>query len=254
MSIVSVHDRSGLSLNSEQVEQFHQQGYLGPFALCSPDEMTEILRRVDEQVLSGGTPFNASVHQSRHLDRRVVWELCSHPAIVERMKSLYGPDLVLWRSCFFDKQPGGKEIPWHQDLNYWPIEPVVNITAWVALTEAVVSNSCVQLIPGSHRTVVPHIAATEGQAFAERADPAHFDAGQCVNMELKPGEFFLFTEKLLHHSEPNTSDRRRCGLAVRVTVPFVKVEHDKLFAGHKCIQLCGRDPLGFNQLADPPAA
>lgn len=252
MSDASMQTTPSYHLNPQEIAQFHDQGYLGQYAICPPDEMESICRRVQDEVLSTKSTLHADPVQSRHLDRKVVWDLCSHPAIVQRMQALYGPDLVLWRSNFFDKGPGGKEVPWHQDLNYWPIEPAVNVSAWLALTEAVVENSCVQVIPGSHKNVVPHIKARPDQAFGEQADPAHFDASKAVPMELKPGEFFLFTEKLLHYSAPNTSTKRRLGLAVRVTVPFVKVYHQQLFAGHKCIQLSGRDPLRFNQMTQAP--
>lgn len=239
-------------MTAQEVRDFQEKGYSGPHTLCSPQEMGEVLERLNRDVFEGDGGIFSSKFQSRHLDSSLVWQLCSHPSIVLRMQSLFGPDLVLWRSHFFDKQPGGLEVPWHQDLNYWPIEPVINISAWVAITEAVVENSCVQIIPGSHRTIVPHIPATDKQAFGEQADPSRIDTSKAIPMILKPGQFFLFTERLLHYSAPNTSTKRRLGLAVRVTVPFVRVEHDKLFKGHKCIQLAGNDPMGFNEMIQPP--
>ncbi len=191
--------------------------------------------------------------QSRHLDNRTVFDLCAHDAIVERIHSLMGPDLILWRSNFFNKEAGGAEIPWHQDFNYWPIEPVINISAWLALDEATVENSCVRLIPGSHKEVLPHITAKDGMAFQQMAAPDSFDASRAVAMELKPGEFFIFNEKLLHQSEPNRSGRRRLGLAVRITVPWVRVDSAKIFAGHYCLLLRGEDRFGFNQMGPAPA-
>ena len=77
------------------------------------------------------------------------------------MAALYGPDLLLWRTNFFVKEPGAKEIPWHlfvvrkaldtlvgdnkrkssslalrQDRNYWPLEPPIIISAWIAVDAA----------------------------------------------------------------------------------------------------------------------
>jgi ectoine hydroxylase-related dioxygenase (phytanoyl-CoA dioxygenase family) len=172
------------------------------------------------------------------------------------MAAIYGPDLVIWRSHFFCKEPGGKEIPWHQDLNYWPLEPVVNITAWVAIDPATRANSCVQFIPGSHQRAVPHVPSpADGRMeFGQMADPAHVDTSRAIDMELRPGEFVLFNEKTLHHSEPNRSQQRRLGLAVRVTIPIVKVDHDQLFPGHCCILLRGEDRLQLNRLTAPPTA
>lgn len=237
-------------LSREDITHFQEQGFIYPLTLCSPEEMAEIRPKM-EQVLEVDPPFGQLRVQSRHLDSRAVYDLCAHPAIVARMAEIYGPDLVLWRSNFFVKYPGDPAIPWHQDRNYWPIEPPVNITAWIAIDEAVIENSCMQFIPGSHRQVVPHIPA-EGMVFNEMADPDYIDTDQAVPIILKPGEFVLFNERLVHYSAPNTSDRRRMGLAVRVTLPIVKVGHDELFKGHKVIQLCGDDPMGFNETAQPP--
>jgi ectoine hydroxylase-related dioxygenase (phytanoyl-CoA dioxygenase family) len=208
------------------------------------------------QVLQSDPPLAPSRFQSRHLDQRVVYDLCTHPAIVERMASLFGPDLILWRSNLFVKEPGGKEIPWHQDINYWPIEPPLNVTAWMALDDVTTENACVQLIPGSHRSQIPHVAvpheADVDADFAEMADPAHVDASSLINMQLLPGEFFLFTERLLHHSDPNRSGRRRAGLAIRVTLPFVRVDHVRVFPGHKVVVISGEDRFGLNELGSPP--
>ena len=84
-----------------------------------------------------------------------MYDLCADPAITDRVVSLLGPDIVLWSSNFWTKQPGGKEVPWHQDINYWPLDPPLNVTAWLAIDEATVENSCVRIIPGSHKKMLP---------------------------------------------------------------------------------------------------
>jgi ectoine hydroxylase-related dioxygenase (phytanoyl-CoA dioxygenase family) len=239
-------------LTRDEAERFHRDGYLGPYPLAAAGRIGEILERIDREVLPDKGPNGGNYHQDRHLDHAVIWDLCRDPAIVERAVALYGNDIVLWRSNLFDKPPGAREIGWHQDINFWPIVPDLNLSAWIALTEATVENSCVQLIPGSHRAAVPHRPVTGDKLFPEEADMACVDAGKAVAMELKPGEFFLFTEKLLHFSESNRSGRRRCGLSVRMTVPFVRVEHEKLFPGPRVLMLHGEDRMGFNRVGAPP--
>lgn len=240
-------------LNEAEIEFFHQNGYLGPYAAMPPEEMDGIRRHIDDAVLSRSGP-SPSIVQSRHMDSKVVYDLATHPAILDRMACLYGPDLILWATNFFVKEPGGVEIPWHQDLNYWPLEPLINISAWIAIDDVKVDNSCVQILPGSHKKIVPHIPSREGMAFGEEADGKYFDSAKIDNMELKPGEFFLFNEKLLHHSEPNRSNRRRMGMSVRVTLPIVKIQHDvpPLHPGHCACLVRGRDYMGFNRLMQPP--
>lgn len=241
-------------LTPAEVAHFHEQGYLGPFALCTPDEMAAVRTRIETQVLTTDGPNPKNRLQCRHLDHRFLYELCAHPAICDRAESLFGPDLILWATYFFSKEPGGSEIPWHQDFNYWPLEPVVNLSAWLAIDDVTVENSCVNLIPGSHKKLIKHLPSRDGMAFGEEADPALVDDSKAIPMELKPGEFFLFNERTLHQSKRNRSQRRRMGMTMRITVPFVKVTHDisPLFPGHANIQLRGSDPLGFNRRVAPP--
>ncbi|HEY0826729.1 MAG TPA: phytanoyl-CoA dioxygenase family protein [Bacilli bacterium] len=246
---------TSLKLSKEQVLQYLREGYLGPFTLCSPEEMAEIREVLLREVLYKPSVIQRDPLQSRHLDHSIVFELCSHPEITERMASIMGDDLILWRSHFFQKDPGSKDVPWHQDVNSWPmIEPKLNITAWIAIDDAFIENSCVQIIPRSHTSVVPHIPVTETKAFyfGEESDPRYVNVKDAVPMELKAGQFFLFNERMLHYSAPNTSDKRRIGLAARVTTPIVKVDHGKLFPGHKCVLIRGKDTMELNEMAEPP--
>ena len=242
------------TLTPVEIKRFHDEGYLGPIMAVTPEEMAGIRNHIDTVVLQKDGPNPKTRLQSRHMDSRVIFDLASHPAIIGRMRSLYGPDLILWATNFFSKEPGGSEIPWHQDLNYWPLEPLVNISAWIAIDDVKIDNSCVQILPRSHKKSIPHIQSSDGMAFSEMADPKYFDPAGLINMELKPGEFFLFNEKTLHHSEINRSNRRRMGMSVRVTLPFVKIEHDgpPLHPGHSSILVSGQDTMGFKRLMSPP--
>ena len=81
-------------------------------------------------------------------------------------------------------------------MNFWftEIEPGINVSAWLAIDDTDVTNSCVQLMPGSHRKMIPHIKATPEQAFRQQGDPDHIgvDPDRVVKMKMKAGQFFLF--------------------------------------------------------------
>jgi len=242
------------AVSAEEINFYHDNGYLGPFTAVSEEEMAAIRAHIDDNVLQRDGPNPRTRVQSRHMDSAVVYDLATHPAIVERMASILGPDLIMWATNFFIKEEGGSEIPWHQDINFWPLEPPINISAWIAIDNVTIENSCVRLIPGSHKRSIPHIAADQGMAFGEMADPAYFDEGQAINMELRPGQFFLFTERLLHHSFANRSSLRRMGMSIRVTLPIVAIDQKNppLHPGHTAILVHGRDSMGFNRLGDRP--
>ena len=122
------------------------------------------------------------------------------------------------------------------------------------MTDSTPEMGCVQIIPGSHRTVVPHVALGRDDElpsnFAKGADPAAYDASAAVSVPMRAGEAILFNERTLHHSAPNTTSQRRIGLAVRVVPPLVRVlSYDSEW--HKLVPISGRPSsmLSFNRYA-----
>jgi ectoine hydroxylase-related dioxygenase (phytanoyl-CoA dioxygenase family) len=243
------------TLTPEELEAFWHRGYVGPYTAFKPGEMADACRTVVERVLT--TPSRHSiVYRARHLDSRTVFSLSRSPAILGRMGSLFGPDLMLWATHLFDKPPAHpghpEEFPWHQDWYAWRLEPMVTVSAWLALTPTMPENGCLEVIPGSHTRPVPLQRTTDLRYSigfgGMRADPAHFREADKVALPMEAGQFILFNERLLHHSEPNRTRDRRIGLGIRVTLPFVKV-HESF----PCIMVGGRDSFGFNQFIEPPA-
>ena len=238
-------------LTEEELLHFRTKGYLGPYSLCSEAEMAE-LRPAIEEVLETDPPNAKNRIHNRHLDSRAIYDLSTHPEILSRMVALYGVDLMLWRTNFFIKYKGTRAIPWHQDFNYWPLEPPIIVSAWIAVDASTKENGNLQLIPGSHRKIIPHIKATPDVQFREMADAGYYDSDQLVDLEMQPGEFILFNERTLHHSKANDSDLRRIGLAVRAIPPIVHVlKYDSEDHGLPVIH--GEDTMGFNRVAQPPA-
>jgi hypothetical protein len=229
-------------LTTAEIEQYHRDGFLGPFTAFTREEMNAIRPLLLQDIFEGPSQFSDSHTESRHLDSASVWELCSAPTVVNKLKSLYGPDLMVWASTLFDKTPAQAEnpgeYPWHQDWWHWKIQPRTSLSMWLAVTDATRENGCVEVIPGTHTCEIPTIVRRD----TLQADPAHFDESKKVPMVMRAGQFFLFNEATLHRSTPNRSDARRVGLSFRVSLPSVK--SDRLYP---CAMLCGTDKHGINK-------
>lgn len=239
-------------LSAEQARQFHERGFLSPLTACSPEDMQLFRAHIERVPRDANFQGHDPLH-NRHLDDRTILGLSTLPGIVGPMQSILGEDLQIWRTNFFNKEPGGKEIPWHQDRNYWPIEPEIVISAWLAIDPVDTENSCVQVVPGTHRKLIKHVKSTEQMAFNEMADVSEVDLSEKVDCVLKPGQFLLFNERTLHHSEPNRSNRRRMGLSIRVILPLVRVlKFDA--PEHRVIQISGEDRMNFNEHCAAPLA
>ena len=235
-------------LTPEQRALFDENGFLHGFAICPPDEMVPIRRQIEVLREGGETRF-------RHLDNRFVYELCAHQEVVGRVSSVLGPDLLVFHSNLFNKPPGAETCEWHQDALFWPIDPGICVSAWIAIDRADTANGCLAMIPGSHRRRVPQVNMEGG---GRKADPTLFDETKKVSIELEPGEFVIFDGLVLHGSPPNTSTRRRLGFVARFIPPHVKIDmHEmsrrvpaNLEFGLQVIR--GSDNVGHNHIVPAP--
>ena len=259
-------DTSRYKLSDEELRFWDENGYVGPYTAWSPEEMADMRELIYRSCRGPSKTFGFWAARDRHLDCKTLYEACTHPAIIERSASIRGPDLLLWRTTFFRKMPGGARIDWHQGLNFPgfrllpAIEPAENITCWLALTDATKGNACVQLIPGSHKReykvrAVEHSEGIFGRGYVMDG----LNTSTRVYMELKAGQFFLFTEHTVHGSDPNDSDTERAGIAIRITSNSTKIYKDMKVDGQgmplknwHAIQVHGHDTYGHNKIGPPP--
>jgi hypothetical protein len=72
-------------------------------------------------------------------------------------------------------------------------------------------------------------------------------------IELQPNECSLHDARIMHGSEANTSDIRRCGWTLRFVSAACKFDEERFAGAHQVYLAKGRD-LGGNQYADPTRA
>jgi len=241
-----------MHLTAAQLARFERDGYLAPLKFRSVEEMKALRPALDEALsrepgLPGGDRWSA-----RHQDCRMVYGICSSPAIVDPVASLLGPDVLIWNSVFINKEQGAREIPWHQDRDFLLLDPCVNAAVWLAIDDATVENGCLQVVPGSHGAYLPHIPRTHAEDFDATADIPASAKEKAVHVELRAGQFILFHKQLLHHSAANESNKRRLGLAMRFTVPGVKVKAESFFPGYCVYPVKGHDSIRSNPIGVPP--
>jgi phytanoyl-CoA dioxygenase PhyH len=239
------------TLTREQVAAFNRDGFVKGLRVFSGEEMAEhrayfdaLLRRVLEE---GGSSYSIS---TAHLRYGEVYDLLTHPRIVQCVRDLLGEDVIGWGSHYFCKMPrDGKVVHWHQDASYWPMTPSKTVTVWLAIDDADVANACMRFIPGSHHYGHLTYRLTEDAEDAvlnQMVENAE-EFGEPVNVELRAGEISMHSDLLLHGSEANRSDRRRCGLTLRYCAADVRAG---LGWNAKGVVVSGADPSGH--WANPP--
>lgn len=216
--------------------EYREQGISGPFRLIDADTAARAYQSFFDvlgQSPDRPQPAAASALGGWHTEHRWAWELATHPTVVAAMKEILGEDLVLWAMRFWYKEPRSTSfIPWHQDIRYWPMEPAVNATCWVALGPSRRENGCLRVIPGTHTQDYGHIELDDADARLGKAvDPSLIDESRAVDLEMAPGEAVLFSERLFHGSCANTSDIPRVAFSVRYTTPEVKFSDEVEWEG-----------------------
>ncbi len=213
-------------LSRRQIETFNRDGFISPIRIFDDAEMAVHRRYFDDLLkqvtAAGGDSYSIS---TAHLKYGAVYDLLTHPRIVAVVKDLLGENVIGWGSHYFCKLPGdGKRVSWHQDASYWPLTPSKAVTLWLAIDDADTENACVCFLPGSHLYghLTWHLSETDEHNVLNQTVSEVERFGSPFDNVLKAGEASLHSDLLLHGSEANQSNRRRCGLTLRYCTSDVR--------------------------------
>jgi len=246
------------ALSAEQAASFHYNGFLYPLPGLAPAEIAACLAGLSRLEGELGCPVadadikwrsHAYAHSPRFTD------LVRHKRILDAVEDVIGPNILVWTSTFFIKEPRSETFAaWHQDGAYFGLEPREQVCAWVALTEASEQAGCMEMLSGRgaarllrHSPMgLRHSINRAGQTIVE-----DFDQSNPVAMALKAGEFSLHHEFAIHRSAPNNTGHRRVGIGVNYLPTHVRVNGPVRL---KAMLVRGEDRYGYWDLIDPPAA
>jgi ectoine hydroxylase-related dioxygenase (phytanoyl-CoA dioxygenase family) len=238
-------------------ETFTREGLVVGVPILTDDEVLRYRAaydRIEADARARGQ--KARITNWHHQDPEI-WSLATHPRVMEVAEAILGTDVVLISSGFFAKQPndGDHFVDWHQDTMYWGLQPPFAITVWVAIDDSDAANGCMRVVPRTHNVgLLPHGKSEKsGNLLGQNQaiDASLFDVGSAVDCVLKAGQASIHHGESVHGSNPNTSDRRRCGMTIRFTTPEVKP-----IAGQftdRPLLVRGRDRFGHFTYAPMPS-
>ena len=238
-------------------ESFKRDGYFFPIDAMSADKamdyrarLEQLERRAEGQSLGNKTQLNYP-----HVIFKFADEIVRTPAILDAVEAIIGPDIMVWGSTFFIKEPHTESfVSWHQDLKYWGLDKDALVSAWLALGPVTEENGCMRFVPGSHTgQMLEHKDTFDDANFLTRGQEADVEIKEedTVQVPLQPGQLSLHHGRLLHASAPNRSDERRVGLVINYLAPHMRqVVAKKDFA----ILVRGEDRYGHFEQVPPPAA
>lgn len=256
-----------LRLSDKELAEFRKNGYAGPFDLYPSESIKEEYADLRAELFDRKYAVYELEHTSllagydRHLDIDFLSEHIVKRQIVNRLRSILGPDIICWRSEMFPKYPGDEGTDWHQADTFahasgaaqivWPSRQDFGgaVTVWTALTDATEENGCLRFIPGTQEEMLydeskemrysPDMVNQLEKGGVKRGffgydyrnlqkDPNFEpDESQAISMVMKAGQFVIFWSTLMHSSFPNsTKDQTRIGFTARYVPSDVKVYPD----------------------------
>ena len=223
------------SLTPEQVGSYERDGYLFPVGVFDADEAVAF--RSDFEAFEDrwsdapglARPFVQYVRDGMQVISTAADRIARHPAVLDVVESVIGPDLMVWTCELLVKEPqSSKMLTMHQDHRYWGFGSSGDqVTAWIALSEVTDTNGAMRFVRSSHLlgdvdhrdTFGADNILSRGQEVTVGHDPADE-----VVVALHPGELSLHHGLMFHGSGPNGSDVRRIGIAIRYVTPSVRQE------------------------------
>jgi non-heme Fe2+,alpha-ketoglutarate-dependent halogenase len=211
-------DSMGKVLSDADIARYHRDGFLFPIDAFSPEAARGFRDRLEAFERRDGRQFGKGHNFKPHLLFPWVDALVRHPAVLDPVEDLIGPDIRLFHFTIWPKSPGDPAyVSWHQDATYFGLEPAVHVTAWIALTDAPAEAGCMEVVPGSHRRGqlahgqfdAPDNLLSRGQTLT-----VDFARESSVFMALKAGQMSLHHTHLIHRSGPNLSSDRRIGFGI----------------------------------------
>lgn len=243
-----------MALTHQQTQDFWDKGYVFPVPVMSREEAQHYRRRLEAHEAENGGPISGNLRHKTHLLFTWANEIARNRKILDAMEDLLGPDLLLWGSSFFIKEPGTTAyVSWHQDATYWGLDGSDIVTAWVALEDAPVESGAMKFWPGSHKKLqIPHTDTFGEDNLLSRGQEIAVDVpeDEGVDVPLKAGEMSLHHVLLVHGSEPNRSGDRRIGFALR----YIPTRLAQTKTRDRAMLVRGHDAYGhFEHEPDPTA-
>ncbi len=240
---------------SKIAQSYERDGFVFPFRALTHGEAGAVRAEMEalERVVAESSEQVRTLYGA-YPNMVVPWvdEIAHNPTIIDAVKAVLGPNVLLWNCSLFIKEPRTPDyVGWHQDLHYWGLSGSSEVTAWVAITPATVGNGCMRFVAGSHLKQVSHVDTDDQTNMLSRNQElaVEVDEADATEVVLEAGTFSLHHGNLFHASHPNRSDDRRIGLALRYITPDMsQSDAPKDYA----TLVAGDDPSGRFELLPRP--
>jgi len=243
-------------LSPEQVETYRREGYLVyPDPIFPQDKFNALKRHFERKLENLEEGMRPEAMDVPHFNDPALFEWLFSDEVLDLVEPILGPDIALFSSHFICKPRGnGKRVPWHEDSYYWRgmMDPMDVCTVWLAIDPSVRENGCMKVIPRTHHNGYSEyeVVDAEKNVFDSEIKRHQFDESKAHYLQLEPNHAHLHDGKLMHGSDANVSNLRRCGYTMRYISTRTKFNTEKFGSFQQIYLARGKDHAG-NVYADP---
>ncbi|NQZ71345.1 MAG: phytanoyl-CoA dioxygenase family protein [Lentisphaeria bacterium] len=230
-------------LTLEEIQHYNEKGYISGCTGYEGDDVIRIRKYFDNLLDEFQNTYGQDAYaiNGYHSICEGLYDIVMNDRILDLVEDLIGPDIIAWGTHFFCKLPGDpKNVPFHQDASYWPLTPSRTVTCWLAIDDADIENAAMMFLPATHDKGHLEWRNSKRDSYLHQEIVDINQYGEIFHNVLKAGKFSLHADMLAHGSEPNESDRRRCGLTIRYCTPDVTQTVERW--GHAAVLCRGEDP------------
>ncbi|MBM7167519.1 phytanoyl-CoA dioxygenase family protein [Streptomyces sp. G44] len=246
-------------LTPQQKADFHKDGFLFPLDVFEEEETyalrDAVLHHLAVSTERGGPIAALASGPKIHLLWTWADLLVRHPRLLEIARSVVGPDILVWGTSVFVKEPqGDTDLAWHQDALTYDLDgdgQAAAFRVWLALTPTTVNNGTMRFAAGTHRQgiLVHHRASHlrgrmrgDEASFAEQGFDQH-------HVLLNPGQCSLHNMLVVHGSGINRTDEPRVTFAIDYLATSVRPKDGK---PDSALLVSGTDKYGHFAHEKPP--
>ena len=245
--------------NSEKVAKlgpvYAENGFFSPVDAISEAEAEELRQDYEsaEKELRGDTERLALLKAYPNRLLPSFDTATRNKTLVAAAKEILGENILVWSAALFIKEAAStKIVSWHQDLTYWQLNDIEEVTCWLAISSARKKAGCMKFIPGSHKNrIVPHKDTYDTNNMLSRGQEISVEVNEdhAVYAELDPGQSSFHHGLLFHSSGPNSTNDRRIGSAIRYISASMKQETGEQ---PMVTQVSGTEDYGNFEIFSPP--
>ena len=241
-------------LTEAAIAQYERDGFYHPIRALGADEVARCRRDVEKVERESMDDIGGAFRHKPHLLLTSLDAAVRNETILDVVEDLIGPNIFVWASLFFTKDPGDpRYVGWHQDSTYWGLSGPEVVNVWLALSAATVANGAMKIVPGSHlQGQISHRETYNKKSLLTRGQEVEteIDEDAAVSIELEPGEISLHHIRVIHGSGPNKGEDRRMGFTIR----YIPTHLHQIHGRDRALLVRGTDEYGHFDHETPPDA